>query len=84
MYFLFWKVHELESSDQVSEKYNSLTQEKLTLDGRVIQLESMIRQKDEVREARCCMLSEYSMLPGLLKHGYPDVVQWSMFCFCET
>lgn len=41
------KVHELESSDQLSEKYNSLTQEKLTLDGRVIQLESMIRQKDE-------------------------------------
>lgn len=41
------KVHELESSDQVTERYNALTQEKLTLDGRVIQLESMIRQKDE-------------------------------------
>ena len=38
----------MESSDQVSDTLNSLQQEKLTLDGRVIQLESMIRQKDEV------------------------------------
>lgn len=44
------KVQELESSDQVSDRYNMLQQEKLTLDGRVIQLESMIRQKDEVCE----------------------------------
>ncbi|XP_078376738.1 homer protein homolog 2-like isoform X2 [Oculina patagonica] len=41
------KVQELESSDQVTERFNVLQQEKLTLDGRVIQLESMIRQKDE-------------------------------------
>ncbi|XP_020620008.1 homer protein homolog 1-like [Orbicella faveolata] len=41
------KVQELESSDQVSERFNVVQQEKLTLDGRVIQLESMIRQKDE-------------------------------------
>lgn len=47
--FLFaYKVQELESSDQVSERFNVVQQEKLTLDGRVIQLESMIRQKDEV------------------------------------
>ena len=38
----------MESSDQVSDTLNALQQEKLTLDGRVIQLESMIRQKDEV------------------------------------
>lgn len=44
------KVQELESSDQGSDRYNVLQQEKLTLDGRVIQLESMIRQKDEVGE----------------------------------
>lgn len=42
------KVQELESSDQVTERFNVVQQEKLTLDGRVIQLESMIRQKDEV------------------------------------
>lgn len=41
------KVQELESSDQGSDRYNALQQEKLTLDGRVIQLESMIKQKDE-------------------------------------
>ncbi|XP_074638517.1 uncharacterized protein LOC141896993 isoform X2 [Acropora palmata] len=41
------KVQELESSDQGSDRYNVLQQEKLTLDGRVIQLESMIKQKDE-------------------------------------
>lgn len=41
------KVQEIESSDQVSDTLNALQQEKLTLDGRVIQLESMIRQKDE-------------------------------------
>lgn len=46
--FLFAQVQELESSDQVSERFNVVQQEKLTLDGRVIQLESMIRQKDEV------------------------------------
>lgn len=46
----YGKVQELESSDQGSDRYNVLQQEKLTLDGRVIQLESMIKQKDEVRE----------------------------------
>ncbi|XP_015754692.1 PREDICTED: homer protein homolog 2-like [Acropora digitifera] len=43
----YGKVQELESSDQGSDRYNVLQQEKLTLDGRVIQLESMIKQKDE-------------------------------------
>lgn len=41
------KVQDVESLDQGSDRYNALQQEKLTLDGRVIQLESMIRQKDE-------------------------------------
>lgn len=41
------KVQELDSSDQMTDRFNALQQEKLTLDGRVIQLESMIRQKDE-------------------------------------
>lgn len=40
------KVQELELSDQ-GERFNVIQQEKLTLDGRLIQLESMIRQKDE-------------------------------------
>ena len=44
----FCKVQDVESLDQGSDRYNALQQEKLTLDGRVIQLESMIRQKDEV------------------------------------
>ena len=32
----------------MTDRFNALQQEKLTLDGRVIQLESMIGQKDEV------------------------------------